>query len=111
MGKRENPRKGLVEDLGNKEEAVRIVRGVIQNGRLGKTFRDSILADHVKDGDGMCRRLDSRYVEFVHLLDMVEDPPELAAEEIDFFLGKFQAGKARKVGNINRVMRSVGGHG
>jgi len=93
-----------VEDFGDDEEPVSVVRGIFQDGLLGETLRDRILADHVKDRDCMSRRFDACDIEFVHLLNVIENPSDLWAEDLDLFGSNFQPCKAGQVGNVDGVM-------
>ena len=96
--------KRLVEDLGDDEEAVGAPGSVLQDSCLGEALRDSILPDHVEHGDRVRRRLDAGDVEFVHLLHMIKDAPQLSSEDFHFLGRDLKPCKTREVGDINRVV-------
>ena len=96
---------GSIQNLGDDKESVGIVRGILQNDRLGKTVSNDILTDHIKDGNGMGCRLDTGNVEFIHLLDMIENPSELPSEELNLLRSDFKSRQTGEIWNINRVER------
>ncbi len=95
---------GLIQNLGDDKETIGIVRGIGKLCRLGQTFLHHILPDHIKDGDGVGRRLDTRDVEFVHLLDMVENASELPTEKLDLLRGDLESCQTGEIRDINCVM-------
>jgi hypothetical protein len=101
----------LIKNLGNNEETVGIVRGIPEHGGLGQALDDDIFPDHIKDGNGMGCRLDAGDVEFVHLLNMIEDAIELAPENICLFWRDFKAGKTGQIRDINGVIGRLSGSG
>ena len=95
---------GLIQNLGDDKETVGIVRGIGQLGCLGQTFLHHILPDHIKDGNGVRCRLDARDIEFVHLLDMVENASELPTEKLDLLRCDLESRQTGEIRDINRVM-------
>jgi len=87
------------------------MRGIAEHGGLGQAFDNDILADHIKDGNGMGCRLDSCNIEFVHLLDMIKDAIKLAAENFRLFRRDFKSGKTGQIRDINGVMGSLSSSG
>jgi len=87
----------LPDDLGNGEVILFRIRSVRERFGDAEGWKGAILSQELRHVRHMRRGLDSRGVELVQLVDVVQDSIELAGDHLELRVGEFEMGKARNV--------------
>jgi hypothetical protein len=88
------------DDFRNEDKIVRCAWGKAKHGFPRKAGLGKVVSRHIKNGISVCSWLHPGDIEFLEMLDMLEDAVQLTLESAYFLLPQGNAGESGDVADI-----------